>query len=329
MTRQLKVVKRSRRKFFRWLLAGFGTVAGGGALCGGMSEQRAARWLRRMVVDSKRRIAPAPVKPNPEQWSDNDITICWIGHSTVLINFYGIKILTDPAFGHHIGISLGLGTAGPKRYVAPALRMKELPPIDVVLLSHAHMDHMDLPSLRGLPASPFTVTAKATSDILKGTGLKRIVELPWGEGATFCKANGELAIEAFEVKHWGQRWPSEVDRGYNGYVLKREGNAILFGGDTAHTPLFSEVRSRGPFEAAIMPIGAYRPWIWNHCTPEQAVEMANRAGARFIVPVHQQTFRLSDEPLKEPIERLQAALEREPERLALRKVGESFVCPKT
>jgi L-ascorbate metabolism protein UlaG (beta-lactamase superfamily) len=322
-------VKRSRRKFFRWLLAGFGTVAGGGALWGGTSEQRAARWLRRMVVDSKRRIAPAPVKPKPEQWSDNDITICWIGHATVLINFYGIKILTDPAFGHHIGISLvGLGTAGPKRYVAPALRMKELPPIDVVLLSHAHMDHMDLPSLRRLPSSAFTVTAKNTSDLLEGTRLKQIVELPWGERATFRNAKGELAIEAFEVKHWGQRWPSEVERGYNGYVLKREGKAILFGGDTAHTPLFSEVRSRGPFEAAIMPIGAYRPWIWNHCTPEQAVEMANRAGARFIVPVHQQTFRLSDEPLKEPIERLQTALEREPERLALRNVGESFVCPK-
>ena len=80
--------------------------------------------------------------------------------------------------------------------------------------------------------------------------------------------------------------------------------------------------------AAIMPIGAYRPWIWNHCTPEQAVEMANWAGARYIVPVHHQTFRLSEEPLTEPIERLEEALQREPERLALRKVGESFTCSK-
>ncbi len=77
-----------------------------------------------------------------------------------------------------------------------------------------------------------------------------------------------------------------------------------------------------------MPIGAYRPWIRSHCTPEQALAMANQAGARYIVPVHHQTFRLSDEPLMEPIERLEAALHSEPERLALRKVGESFTCPK-
>ena len=281
-----------------------------------------------MIADSKRQIAPAPVRPKPEQWSDNDITLSWIGHATVLLNFYGIRILTDPALGNCIGISLGLGTAGPKRYVAPALRFRELPPIDVVLLSHAHMDHLDLSSLRRLAASTFTVTARTTSDVLESTRLKRIAELPWNGRTTFRNANGELEIEAFEVKHWGQRWPSEIERGYNGYVLRREGKAILFGGDTAHTPLFADIRSRGPFEAAIMPIGAYRPWIWNHCTPEQAVDMANRAGARFIVPVHHQTFRLSDEPLREPLERLQAALEREPGRLALCKIGETFVCPK-
>jgi L-ascorbate metabolism protein UlaG (beta-lactamase superfamily) len=119
-----------------------------------------------------------------------------------------------------------------------------------------------------------------------------------------------------------------MQRGYNGYVLRREGKAILFGGDTAQTPLFADIKSRGPFEAAIMPIAAYQPWIANHCTPEQAAEMVNRAGARYIVPVHHQTFRLSDEPMNEPIERLEAAFQREPERIALRKVGESFVCPK-
>lgn len=96
---------------------------------------------------------------------------------------------------------------------------------------------------------------------------------------------GELTVEAFEVKHWGQRWPSKLERGYNGYVLRREGKAILFGGDTAHTESFAELRSRGPFAAAIMPIAAFQPYIWNHCTPGQAVEMANAAGAKFVVPV--------------------------------------------
>src|SRR5439155_10636867 len=128
----------------------------------------------------------------------------------------------------------------------------------------------------------------------------------------------------FEVKHWGQRWPKELAGGYNGYVLRREGRAILFGGDTAQTPLFSKLRSRGPFEAAIMPIGAYDPWIWNHCTPEQAVEMANMAGAKYIAPVHHQTFKLSHEPMHEPIERFQATLKNEPERIAFKQIGEHF-----
>ena len=136
-------------------------------------------------------------------------------------------------------------------------------------------------------------------------------------GATFKNTKGALQIEAVEVKHWGRRWPSNVARGYNGYVLRREGRALLFAGDTALTPRFAELRSRGPFEVAIMPIGAYRPWIRNHCSPEEAFEMANAARARFIVPVHHQTFRLSDEPLEEPSQRLTAAIEREPERLAL------------
>jgi L-ascorbate metabolism protein UlaG (beta-lactamase superfamily) len=102
---------------------------------------------------------------------------------------------------------------------------------------------------------------------------------------------------------------------------------LLFGGDTAQTPAFARLKSSGPYLAAIMPIGAYQPWIWNHCTPEQALAMADAAGARYILPVHHQTFKLSDEPPLEPIERLQAALQEEPERLALRQIGETFVCP--
>jgi L-ascorbate metabolism protein UlaG (beta-lactamase superfamily) len=240
-----------------------------------------------------------------------------------------MRILTDPVLCSRIGFSLGLGTLGPKRFVAPALNVHELPPIDVLLLSHAHMDHMDLPTLRRIPKPTFTVTAKDTGDVLAGTGLKHITELAWNDRTVFRNSQGALHIEAIEVKHWGERWPSERPRGYNGYVLRREGKAILFGGDTALTPTVGQIKSRGPFEIAIMPIGAYRPWIRNHCTPEQALEMANAAGSKYILPVHHQTFRLSEEPRTEPIERLQAALTREPERLALRQIGETFTCPVT
>jgi L-ascorbate metabolism protein UlaG (beta-lactamase superfamily) len=313
--------------FLKYAAVGAGTSAAGAGWWITKSKQRAARWLRRLAADARRNILPASCRPSPSQWSDNQLTLAWLGHSTVLINFFGIRILTDPALGNRVGISLGLGIAGPKRYIAPALRAKELPPIDLLLLSHAHMDHMDLPTLNQFKSDTFTVTAKTTLDVLQSTRLKRATELGWNERMTFKGSQGELEIQAVEVKHWGARWPSEKPRGYNGYILRREGRSILFAGDTALTTTLGQLRSHGPFDAAIMPIGAYQPWIWNHCTPEQALEMANKAGANYILPVHHQTFCLSDEPMSEPIERLQTALQKEPERLALRSVGETFVCP--
>ncbi len=323
-------MQRSRRKFLKYLAVGTGAGIGGLSWWLGVSKRRAARYGRRLIQDACRSILPAAAKPVPQAWSDNQITLAWLGHSTVLINFYGLNVLTDPTLGSRVGISLGLlGTVGNKRYIAPALRSKELPPIDVLLLSHAHMDHLDLPTLRFFPRSTFTVSAKDASDLLASARRENSQELGWGESATFRSSKGDLRIEAFEVKHWGERWPSEKPRGYNGYILRRDGKSILFGGDTALTPLFKDLCSRGPFDVGLMPIGAYQPWIWNHCTPEQALEMANVAGARYLVPIHHQTFKLSDEPMSEPIQRFEAALAGEPERLALRNPGESFIVPKT
>jgi L-ascorbate metabolism protein UlaG (beta-lactamase superfamily) len=114
-------------------------------------------------------------------------------------------------------------------------------------------------------------------------------------------------------------------RGYNGYLIERNNRRILFAGDTAFTETFADLRRNGRIDLAILPIAAYNPWIRSHATPEQAVQMANDAGARFILPVHHQTFRLSFEPFREPIERFEAALRNEPERIALREIGETFV----
>jgi L-ascorbate metabolism protein UlaG (beta-lactamase superfamily) len=150
----------------------------------------------------------------------------------------------------------------------------------------------------------------------------------WDDKHQFKGRSGGMEIQAIEVKHWGKRFPSEeIERGYNGFILRREGKSLLIGGDTAKTHAFSQLRSKGPFEAAIMPIGAYDPWIRSHCTPEEAVAMANDAGARYLIPVHHQTFKLSDEPMTEPIERVQAALHHESERLAIKQIGETFTCP--
>jgi L-ascorbate metabolism protein UlaG (beta-lactamase superfamily) len=252
-------MQRSRRLFLKYAAVGAGTSAAGAGWWVTKSRQRAARWLRRLAADARRNILPASCKPSPSQWSDNQLTLAWVGHSTVLINFYGIRILTDPALGTRVGISLGLGTAGPKRNIAPALAAKELPPIDVLLLSHAHMDHMDLPTLGRFKSDTFVVTAKETLDVLQTTGLKTVRELAWNQRETFRGTKGELEIQAIEVKHWGARWPNEKPRGYNAYILRREGRSILFAGDTALTPTLGQLRSQKAFDVAIMPIGAYNP----------------------------------------------------------------------
>ena len=150
-------------------------------------------------------------------------------------------------------------------------------------------------------------------------------ELRWNEAARVITPRGDVLVRAIEVKHWGARIRRDTWRGYTGWVVEREGRRIIIGGDTAVTPTFKSHRRYGPFDAAVMPIGAYDPWIYNHCTPEQDVTMADAADARLIVPVHNQSFRLSNEPFMEPIERIQQALAQEHDRLALREIGETVV----
>ena len=299
-----------------------------------LQSRRVRRWLghlwREWTIESWRPISPAFAKPEPLKWNDAELTAAWIGHATVLINFFGIKILTDPVLFARIGIRLPGFTIGPKRLTAPALEFHELPKIDVVLLSHAHFDHFDLRTLHCFDETTCVVTAPNTADLLKWTRLRDVTELRWGEEKSLNTPAGAVTISAFQVKHWGARKQRDTYRGYNGYVMEsrsRGRRRILFGGDTTMTNTFAELSQHGPVDLAIMSIGAYNPWIQSHCTPEQAIEMANSAGARFIMPVHHQTFRLSFEPFREPIERFQAALSSTPERIALREIGETFVLP--
>ena len=218
-------------------------------------------------------------------------------------------------------------TVGPKRLTAPALTVRDLPEIDIVLLSHAHFDHFDMRTLHQFDRSTTVITAHRTSDLLRWTRFRDVSELRWKEIKSVTTFAGKIDIVAFRVKHWGARTQRDTYRGYNGYVLERNNRRIIFGGDTALSDLFAELRASGPMDLAIMPIGAYNPWIHSHCTPEQAVQMANEAGAHFIMPVHHQTFRLSSEDFGEPIKRFQVALRETPARIALREIGETFVLP--
>ena len=314
-----------RRLFNRRTFLGSTALAGAGTAWVGMSSSWTARFLRERVQEVFRNPAPAPHQPTPEKWADNAVTLAWLGHSTVLINFYGVKILTDPAFFPRIGVDAGMGTIGPKRLVACALPSAAVPPVDLVLLSHAHFDHLDTPSLAAVRGKPALVMARDTSDIISRKNFSSVRELGWGDSTKIITPRGDVLVRGIEVRHWGARLRKDTHRGYNGYILEREGRRILFGGDTADTPTFGEHRRHGPFDAALMPIGAYDPWIHSHCTPEQAVVMADAARARLFLPIHHQTFRLSYEPVLQPIERADAALAREQGRLAWREIGETVV----
>jgi L-ascorbate metabolism protein UlaG (beta-lactamase superfamily) len=276
---------------------------------------------QRMSEDRKRTVAPAPHVPRFSDWAKSGLQAAWIGHSTVLIRMDGFTILTDPVFSARIGIGIGPVTVGMKRLVQPAVSLKDLPVPDLILLSHAHMDHFDLPSLRKLENSRTTVvTAAATSDLLRVKRYQAVHELKWGQS---CQV-GPARIRAFEVKHWGARMRTDTHRGYNGYLIEAGRRRVVFGGDTAYTDSFRQLRSSKPVDLAIMPIGAYDPWIHAHCNPEQALTMANHAGADFVLPVHHQTFQLSSEPYTEPIERLLLAAGSAEERIVTRHIGDEF-----
>lgn len=276
---------------------------------------------RRMAEDRKRSVEATAHVPNFARWSDAGAHAAWIGHSTVLLRVDGFTILTDPVFGARIGVGIGPFVIGMKRLIAPAVSLAKLPVPDLILLSHAHMDHLDRPSLRMLENQATTViTAAGTSDLLRVKRYRSVHELRWDDS---CQV-GPAKIRAFEVKHWGARTRTDVHRGYNGYLIEAGRHRIVFGGDTAYTDKFRKIRSSKPVDLAIMPIGAYDPWIHAHCNPEQALEMANQAGAEFVLPVHHQTFKLSSEPHREPIERLLLASGSSGDRIAVREIGGEF-----
>jgi L-ascorbate metabolism protein UlaG (beta-lactamase superfamily) len=288
----------------------------------------ARRFGRRFIEDrlAERRvgIAPAPHKPDPSSWSDEKLTVAWLGHATVLINFYGTWLLTDPALRRRVGLQVAPGvTLGPRRLVAPALSARELPRLDAVLVSHAHMDHCDLATLRRLPRDSRAVVQRGNLDLVRR--FRRADELAWGESIEIAGAR----VESVEVNHWGARKLTDRGRGYGGFLVEKNGRAVVFGGDTAYTHAFTRLGGRdAEIALAILPIGAYDPYINAHANPEQAWAMSRQMGARFIMPMHHSTFKLSREPAGEPVRRLLAAAGDERSRVALTEIGQTWSLPE-
>ncbi len=301
----------------RRILGGIGLgVAGVGA---GLIYRAAPSFWRQFASEIGHPIQAPPHRPDPASWPDSGIHAAWLGHTTVYMKIDGFRIVTDPVFSRWIGLNLGPMTLGMKRLVEPALELEALPRPDLILLSHAHMDHFDIPTLRAMEhPGQQVVTARGTSDLLRVDRYQRVQEVGWNEEVQV----GPLRIRGLQVNHWGARMRTDTWRGYNGYLLQIGRRRVLFAGDTADTDLFRQV---GGAELGIMPIGAYNPWIRYHCNPEQAWRMANDARADVVFPVHHRTFHLSQEPASEPIERLLGAAGGSAvHRVPLRDIGQSL-----
>lgn len=281
-----------------------------------------------MIFDGRGKPLPTIARPNPSEWRNDAITGSCLGHSTVLLNFFGVLILTDPVFSKRVGIAIPPFVLGPKRHYAPALSVKQFRTPDLILLSHAHFDHFDVWSLRKFNRKTPIVTARATGNLLRIHGFRNVHELDWDQTLTLNTPAGAVRITGVEVAHWGARMMRDVHRGYNGYLLERAGHRVCFAGDTAFTHAFARLfKPADPIDLMLMPIGAYDPWIRAHCSPEQAVAMAREAGATAFVPIHHETFKLSNEPMDEPAARLRIALANGSPRLLASHVGETFRVP--
>lgn len=248
-----------------------------------------------------------------------ELHAAWLGHASVLLRINGAWVLTDPVFSRRIGVNLGPLTLGVARR-APLPVIESLPPIDLILVSHAHFDHLDRPTLARLANPRTTVVTAANTRSLIPAGFGAVHELPWRGRLNLPM----MSLSALEPAHWGARTVWDRHRGYNAYVLEAPRSRVLFAGDTAITPAFRTVNGT---DLSIFGIGAYDPWITKHASPEQVWTMHGEAGGRFLLPMHHSTFELSDEPFEEPMQRLLAAAGDQSHRIVGRELGSFWSMP--
>jgi len=235
-------------------------------------------------------------------------TATWVGHATILVQMDHVSFLTDPIWSDKAS---PVSFAGPRRFVPPGVALEDLPPIDFVLVSHNHYDHLDLRTLSALaarrPETRFFVPL-ANGELLRENGITNVEELDWGES----REHAGVVVHCLPARHWSQRGLGDRSRAlWSSWAVVGPGRRFYFAGDTGYFDGFARIaEALGPFDLAAVPIGAYRPVAMmraSHLDPEEAVQAALDLRARRALAIHFGTFDLSDEPLDEPPRRFRDA----------------------
>ena len=226
----------------------------------------------------------------------------FIGHASFFVQIGGRSVVIDPNFARWLFVL--------KRLRRPGLRVRDLPPIDMVLVTHAHFDHLHRPSLRAIVqnnlqtrgTAPAIIVPSHVADLVSDLGFSEIIELDWWNSSR----HGNVAVTHVPSRHWGARILKDSHRGYGGFVLQAGKHSVYHAGDTAYFSGFREIGRRLSPELALLPIGAYNPPQFRnvHANPADATRAFVDLNARWMVPMHYGTFRLSHEPIDEPLQLL-------------------------
>lgn len=233
-------------------------------------------------------------KPVYPELTQGQLCITWIGHASFLIQTPEHSVLIDPNWAKWLKVM--------KRLKQPGMEIHDLPAIDLVLVTHAHFDHLDRRSLRAVAADQAIVVPEHVGNLVHDLGFHHVQELKHWE--TF--ELGSLKVTLTPARHWGARVLHDSHRGFGGFHLEYAGRSVFHCGDSAYFEGFREIGERLPVEIALLPIGAYEAPTNRdvHMNPEQAIDAFFQLRARTLIPMHFGTFRLSYEPLHEPPERL-------------------------
>jgi L-ascorbate metabolism protein UlaG (beta-lactamase superfamily) len=254
-----------------------------------------------------------PGRKPPSRVARGALRVTFVNHATLLLQYDGINVLTDPIWSERAS---PFSWIGPKRVRPPGIRFEDLPPIDLVVVSHDHYDHMDLPTLRrlGREHRPRFLVPLGNAALLRDSGLRDVHERDWWQAITM--PNGARAT-VVPAQHFCARGPFDRDRAlWAGFVLETVAGPIFFAGDTAKSEHFAQIRARfGAMRLAILPIGAYEPrWFMKavHVNPAEALEAHDTLDAQTSVAMHFGTFHLADESQTGAQEALAAAIKQRP-----------------